>query len=131
MSTTPIASPNAARLTMERPQCNIAYEPADDGRTRKEDENEGSNDYSGDDVRGGLHRSLLRHVVSGCGASMRNEKGQALVELALTVVIAVFLVLGIIEFGYDFMALNVIAQATASGARAASVVQVGSRGLCG
>ncbi len=62
---------------------------------------------------------------------MRNEKGQALVELALTVVIAVFLVLGIIEFGYDFMALNVIAQATASGARAASVVQVGSRGLCG
>ena len=77
--------------------------------------------YRGTDGKCNVHRVM----------ATKHNKGQALVELALTVVIAVFLVLGIIEFGYDFMALNVITQATASGARAASVVQIGSRGLCG
>ena len=77
--------------------------------------------YRGTDGKCNVHRVM----------ATKHNKGQALVELALTVVIAVFLVLGIIEFGYDFMALNVITQATASGARAASVLQVGSRGLCG
>src|SRR5439155_23174589 len=38
---------------------------------------------------------------------------------------------GIVEFGYVFMALNLVTQATAAGARAASVHHMGSRGLCG
>src|SRR5205823_13805584 len=60
-----------------------------------------------------------------------NQRGQALIEMGLSVVLCVLLTLGIVEFGYIFMALNLITQATSAGARAASVHQMGSRGLCG
>ena len=68
---------------------------------------------------------------AGCGPHRTNQRGQALIEMGLTVVLCVFLTLGIVEFGYIFMALNLIAQATSAGARAASVHQMGSRSLCG
>jgi len=68
---------------------------------------------------------------AGCGTHRTNQRGQALTEMALTVVLCVLLTLGIVEFGYVFLALNLITQATSAGARAASVHQMGSRGLCG
>src|SRR5438132_9330874 len=60
-----------------------------------------------------------------------NQRGQSLIEMGLTVALCVLLTLGIVEFGYTFLALNLITQATSAGARAASVHQMGSRGLCG
>jgi Flp pilus assembly protein TadG len=61
----------------------------------------------------------------------RNGKGQALVEFGIVVTLLVVLTLGAIEFGYAFLALHFVTQATAAGARAASVLEVGSRGACG
>ena len=68
---------------------------------------------------------------TGRGPHRTNQRGQALIEMGLSVVLCVLLTLGIVEFGYIFMALNLIAQATSAGARAASVHQMGSRSLCG
>src|SRR5437016_13586974 len=65
------------------------------------------------------------------GGAKSNNIGQALAELGLVTVLCTLLLLGIVEFGYIFMALNTVTQATTAGARAASVVQMGSRGLCG
>ena len=62
---------------------------------------------------------------------MRNQKGQALTEFGIVVVLLVTITLGAVEFGYTFFALHMVTQATAAGARAASVLQVGSRGPCG
>jgi Flp pilus assembly protein TadG len=61
----------------------------------------------------------------------RNQWGQALVETGLVIALFVIVVLGMIEFGYDFMGLNIITQATTAGARAAAALQVGNRGTCG
>src|SRR2546425_9653700 len=65
------------------------------------------------------------------GRHNRRENGQALTEMVLAVTLCILLSLGIVQFGYVFLALNLITQATAAGARAASVHQMGSRGLCG
>src|SRR2546428_5159007 len=65
------------------------------------------------------------------GTHRMNQRGQSLIEMGLTVALCVLLTLGIVEFGYTFLALNLITQATSAGARAASVHQMGSRGLCG
>jgi len=62
---------------------------------------------------------------------MRNQKGQALTELGIVVVLLIMITLGAVEFGYTFLALHMVTQATAAGARAASVLQVGNRGVCG
>src|SRR5438034_1603416 len=72
-----------------------------------------------------------RGLPNGCGTHRTNQRGQALTEMGLVVALCVLLTLGIVEFGYVFMALNLITQATSAGARAASVHQMGSRGLCG
>ena len=61
----------------------------------------------------------------------RDQRAQALVETGLVIALFVIVVLGMIEFGYAFMALNMITQATTAGARAAAALQVGSRGTCG
>ena len=68
---------------------------------------------------------------AGRGPHRTNQRGQALIEMGLSVVLCVLLTLGIVEFGYIFMGLNLITQATSAGARAASVHQMGSRSLCG
>jgi len=61
----------------------------------------------------------------------KSQPGQALVETGLAIALFIVVVLGMIEFGYAFMALNVITQAATAGARAAGALQVGSRGSCG
>jgi Flp pilus assembly protein TadG len=64
---------------------------------------------------------------------MRNRRngGQALVELGIIVTLLIAITLGAVEFGYAFFALHTVTQATAAGARAASVLQVGNRDACG
>jgi len=61
----------------------------------------------------------------------KSQPGQALVETGLAIALFTVVVLGMIEFGYAFMALNVITQAATAGARAAGALQVGGRGTCG
>ena len=61
----------------------------------------------------------------------KSQPGQALVETGLAITLFIVVVLGMIEFGYAFMALNVITQAATAGARAAGALQVGNRGPCG
>ena len=61
----------------------------------------------------------------------KSQPGQALVETGLAITLFIAVVLGMIEFGYAFMALNVITEAATAGARAAGALQVGSRGPCG
>jgi Flp pilus assembly protein TadG len=63
--------------------------------------------------------------------TMRNRKGQALTELGITVTLLITITIGAVEFGYAFFALHMVTQATAAGARAASVLQVGNRDACG
>ena len=65
------------------------------------------------------------------GHAERNKKGQGLTESGIVVVLSTLIFLGIVEFGYVLMALDTVTQATSAGARAASVVQMGSRSLCG
>jgi Flp pilus assembly protein TadG len=61
----------------------------------------------------------------------KSQPGQALVETGLAITLFIVVVLGMIEFGYAFMALNVITQAATAGARVAGALQVGNRGPCG
>jgi len=52
--------------------------------------------------------------------SSRRRSGQALIETALVVVPLVLLGIGIVQFGYSFMQLNMIANAARDGARQAA-----------
>src|SRR6266481_3823095 len=61
----------------------------------------------------------------------RNQAGQSLVELGVVVALFITITLGAVEFGYAFMALHTITQASSAGARYASALDVGSRGTCG
>src|SRR6266446_4993849 len=61
----------------------------------------------------------------------KNGKGQAFVEFGIIVALLITITIGAVEFGYAFLALHMITQATAAGARAASVLQVGNRDACG
>ena len=61
----------------------------------------------------------------------RNRKGQALAELGIIVALLITISIGAVEFGYTFFALHMVTQATAAGARAASVLQASNRGICG
>src|SRR6266446_4874252 len=61
----------------------------------------------------------------------RNQAGQSLVELGVVVALFITITLGAVEFGYAFMALHTITQASSAGARYASALEVGSRGTCG
>ncbi len=61
----------------------------------------------------------------------KSQPGQALVETGLAIALFIVVVLGTIEFGYAFMALNLIMRAETAGARAAGAPHVGSRGTCG
>ena len=47
----------------------------------------------------------------------RNQRGQALIEMAVVVTLLFFLVMGIIEFGRAFMVTNMITHAARDGAR--------------
>src|SRR5207245_9105587 len=65
------------------------------------------------------------------GTDRTKQLGQALVEAGLVIALFVIVVVGMIEFGYAFMALNVITQATTDRARAGTALQVGIRRTCG
>lgn len=60
-------------------------------------------------------------------ASLRNQRGQALLEAAFVVPLMVLLLLGIIEFGRGFMIANVITNAARAGARTASLTPSAAR----
>jgi len=57
------------------------------------------------------------------------QRGQALVETALVIVLLVLVTLGIVQFGLAFMQLNMITNAARDGARLASALA--SRDACG
>ena len=63
--------------------------------------------------------------------SIRRQRGQALVEMALVVVPFVALTMGVIEFGRAWMISNMITHAARDGARAAAVTPTASRGAGG
>jgi hypothetical protein len=65
--------------------------------------------------------------------TMQNPKktGQSLAELGIIIALLVIITVGAIEFGYDFFLLHMITQATSAGSRAASVLGVGNRSICG
>src|SRR5207247_3016381 len=83
----------------------------------------------GERGRCGVRGSSVQQT--GCRTHGTNQRGQTIAEMGLIVVLSILIVLGIIEFGYAFMALNLVPQATSAGARAATGLQVGSRGTCG
>ena len=51
----------------------------------------------------------------------KHQKGQSLVEFALVIPVYILILLGIIEFGRAWMAMNVLASASREGARIAAV----------
>jgi hypothetical protein len=59
--------------------------------------------------------------------AIRDQRGQALVELGLIIVVFVTLVMGIIELGRTWMVANMITQAARDGARAAAVTPPSNR----
>ena len=61
----------------------------------------------------------------------RGSRGQALVELAISVVLLVTLTMGIIEFGRAFMVANVITHAAHEGGRAAAMTPASARNASG
>jgi Flp pilus assembly protein TadG len=65
------------------------------------------------------------------GSTHRHERGQALVETAIVLVMLVVLTLAIMEFGRAWMVLNVITHAASDGARAASLAPPALRGAGG
>jgi Flp pilus assembly protein TadG len=63
--------------------------------------------------------------------STAGQRGQALVEMALVVVLFVALTMGVIEFGRAWMIGNMITHAARDGARAAAVTPTANRGAGG
>jgi len=61
--------------------------------------------------------------------SRNRQQGQALMETGVVLGIVALIVLGIVEFGYAFFALNMVTNAARDGARAAAALQ--NRGACG
>ena len=81
-----------------------------------------------------LHKCLKCGRVGGLeilDESGENQRGQAFVELSIVISLSVLLTLGAVEFGYAFLSLHIVTQATSAGARYASASHVGSRGTCG
>ena len=92
----------------------------------------------GDRVRVALTRAVQAKIEARKPSGLTSEqwsekrkKGQALAELGIIVTLLITITLGVVEFGYAFFALHMVTQATAAGARAASVLQVGNRDACG
>jgi len=61
--------------------------------------------------------------------SGKDERGQALIEFGVVVVLFVTLVLGVVTFGHAFMVMNMITHAARDGARIAATWP--DRGNCG
>jgi Flp pilus assembly protein TadG len=56
-----------------------------------------------------------------------NQRGQALAETGIVIVLLLLLVMGVVEFGRAFMVSNMIVHAARDGARTAAVVAVTDR----
>jgi Flp pilus assembly protein TadG len=76
---------------------------------------------SGGTVRIAAHTTLRRPPLT------RDDRGQALIEMGIVVVLFVLLVLGVLEFGRAFMVANMITHAARDGARSAAVVSLADR----
>ena len=59
----------------------------------------------------------------------QNQRGQALIELGISIVLFVTIALGLITFGHAFLVINMITHATRDGARLAATWP--TRGNCG
>jgi len=75
----------------------------------------------------------MRKSAEGHSAAVvrQTERGQALVELPLALVLLVLLMMGIIEFGRAWMVISMLTHAARDGARAAAVLSQTNRGSCG
>jgi Flp pilus assembly protein TadG len=60
-----------------------------------------------------------------------SQRGQAMTELAIVIVILALLMMGIVEFGRAFMVANMITNAARDGARSAAALADTARGACG
>lgn len=58
---------------------------------------------------------------------IRDQRGQAIVETGIVIILLVTLSMGIVEFGRAFMIVNMITQAARAGARAAAVAPLSNR----
>ena len=67
--------------------------------------------------------------MSAHDGSRKDERGQALIEFGVVVVLFVTLVLGVVTFGHAFMVMNMITHAARDGARIAATWP--DRGNCG
>jgi len=74
-------------------------------------------------VESGITATAAERLASRRVDHPKARRGQALTELGIVVALFVLVTLGIVEFGYHFLALHVVTQATSAGARAASLIQ--------
>ena len=81
-----------------------------------------------------IARALSVRDLRGCPGSpvtgrKCNERGQALIELGIIVVLFMTIALGLITFAHGFMVVNVVTHAARDGARLAATWR--NRGACG
>jgi len=67
----------------------------------------------------------------GWWRAVGNQRGQALAETGIVIVLLLLLVMGVVEFGRAFMVSNMITHAARDGARTAAVVGVNDRDSSG
>ncbi len=60
-----------------------------------------------------------------------NQRGQALAETGIVIVLLLLLIMGVVEFGRAFMVTNMIVHAARDGARTAAVVPASDRDSAG
>lgn len=63
----------------------------------------------------------------GCPRRLVGERGQAMVEMGLAILLLVTLTMGILELGRTWMVINMITHAARDGARAAAVMPASNR----
>lgn len=70
-------------------------------------------------------------MISSRSHRLADERGQAIVETGIVIVLLVTLSMGIVEFGRAFMIVNMITHAARAGARAAAVAPPSNRDTSG
>ena len=67
-------------------------------------------------------RTIVRAGLWRVGAQRQKQEGQALVEMSICALLFVVLMLGLVDFAWDFLQLHMVTQATSVAARAASAL---------